>query len=55
MTTAKAVSSRDAFRVLARHPFVQIAVARQVCNRHAHRQEGGRTGIFSEFLHYVNI
>lgn len=44
MTTAKAVSSRTAFRVLARHPFVQIAVARQA----RRLAVGGLVGRFRE-------
>jgi MFS family permease len=44
MTTAKVVSSRTAFRVLARHPFVQIAVARQA----RRLAVGGLVGRFRE-------
>ncbi len=44
MRTATAVSSRAAFRVLARHPFIQIAVAGQA----RRLAVGGLVGRFRE-------
>lgn len=44
MTTARAASSQSAFRVLARHPFVKIAVARQA----RRLAVGGLVGRFRE-------